>query len=130
MKASVFAVLLTLVFLGSAVAPAMCQGVTSGYTVYVTFFYPLHFLYNLQVTISDQSNHIVGTGMSVDGSMVIIPVRTEAPTFWLSAYALGYASGPLSNYLVNSPFWVVDGRSAIPVEITGGDYWITINLNS
>jgi hypothetical protein len=130
MKLSVFAVLLTLVFLGSAVAPAVGQGVTAGYTVYVTFFYPFHFLYNLQVTIRDESNRVVGTGMSVDGSMVIIPVRTETPTFWLSAYALGYASGPLSNYLVNSPFWVVAGRSVVPVEVAGGDYWITINLNA
>jgi hypothetical protein len=130
MRAAVFAVLLTLVFLGSAVAPAVGQGVTTGYTVYVTFFYPLHFLYNLQVTIRDDSNRVVGTGMSVDGSMVIIPVRTETATFWLSAYALGYASGPLTNYIVNSPFWVVAGRSVVPVEITGGDYWITINLNT
>ena len=131
MKLSVIAVMLTLIFLGCGVAPAIGQGVTAGYTVYVSFFYPLHFLYNLQVTIRDDTNRVVGTGMSVDGSMVTIPVRVETSTFWLSAYALGYAGGPLSNYYpVNSPFWVVAGRSVVPVAITGGDYWITINLNS
>jgi len=130
MKLSVFAVVLTIVFLGCVVAPAFGQGVTAGYTVYVSFFYPLHFLYNLQVTIRDDTNHIVGIGLSVDGSMVTIPVRVETPTFWLSASALGYASGPLSNYEVNSPFWVVAGSSVVPVSITGGDYWITVNLSA
>lgn len=129
LKSLVLAVVLTFVVLGSCVVPSMGQGVTAGYTLYVSFFYPLHFLYNLQVTIRDQTGRVIGTGMSSDGSMIIIPVRTERPTNWLSAYALGYASGPLTNYVANSPFWVVAGRSAVPVAITGGDYWITINLS-
>jgi hypothetical protein len=129
LKSLVLGVVLTLVVLGSCVVPSMGQGVTAGYTLYVSFFYPLHFLYNLQVTIRDQTGRVVGTGMSSDGSMLIIPVRTESPIIWLSAYALGYASGPLTNYVVNPQFWVVAGRSVTPVAITGGDYWITINLS-
>ena len=128
MRLSAFAVMLTLVFLAFSFAPAFGQGVTEGYTLHVTFVYPLNFLYNLQVTIRDQTGQIVGQGFSPDGSMAVIPVRTETPIVWMSAYAVGYASGPLTNYVVNTPFWIVAGRSMIPVEITGGDYWITINL--
>ncbi len=130
MRLSAFAIMLALVFLGCSFVPAFGQGVTEGYTLYVSFVYPLNFLYNLQVTIRDQTGRIVGTGFSADGSMVIIPIRTETPTVWLSAYAIGYASGPLTNYVVNPPFWVVAGKSVIPVEITGGGYWITINLST
>ena len=129
LKSLVLTVVLTLVVLGCCVVPSMGQGVTAGYTLYVSFFYPLHFLYNLQVTIRDQTGRVVGTGMSSDGSMLVIPVRTETAIIWLSAYALGYASGPLTNYVVNPPFWVVGGKSVIPVVSTGGDYWITINLS-
>jgi hypothetical protein len=121
-------VALVLVVFGSCLVPSMGQGVTAGYTLYVSFFYPLHFLYNLQVTILDQTGRIIGTGMSSDGSMIIIPVRTERPTFSLSASALGYASGPITYYVTNPQFWVVAGTSTIPVATTGGDYWITINL--
>jgi hypothetical protein len=122
--------MLALVLLGCCIVPSLGQGVTEGYTLYVTFFYPLHFMYNLQVTVQDQTGKVVGRGLSPDGSMVIIPVRTETPIVWLSAYALGYASGPLTNYYPASPqFWVVAGGSTVPVEITGGDYWITINLS-
>jgi len=128
LKSLLIALVLGFVILGCSVAPSMGQGVSEGYTLYVSFFYPLHFLYNLQVTIHDQTGRIVGWGFSPDGSMILIPVRTESPTIWLSAYALGYASGPLTNYLANSPFWVVAGTSTVPVEIIGGDYWVTINL--
>jgi hypothetical protein len=110
------------------VAPAIGQGVTTGYTVYVSFVYPLHFLYNIQVTIRDQTGRAIGTGISPDGQMIVIPVRTESPVISLTANALGYASGPLTNWVINQGFWPVAGRSTIPVEITGGDYWITVNL--
>jgi len=129
-KSLVVGLLLAFVLLGCFVVPSMGQGVTDGYTVHVSFFYPLHFLYNLQVTIHDQTGRVVGVGFSPDGSMVIIPVRTETPIIWLSAYALGYASGPLTNYVANPQFWVVAGRSTVPVQIIGGDYWITINLSA
>jgi hypothetical protein len=106
------------------------QGVTTGYTVSVSFFYPFHFLYNLQVTIRDQTGRVVGTGISYDGSMVIIPVRTETTTISLSASASGDASGPLTCYYPTSPsFWPVFGMSTIPVQSNGGSYWITVNLS-
>jgi hypothetical protein len=107
----------------------MGQGVTAGYTVYVSFFYPLCFLYNLQVTIYDQTGSVVGTGMSPDGSMIIIPVRTETATISLTATASGYASGPLTNYIANPPFWPVSGNATVPVQVTGGDYWMTVGLS-
>jgi hypothetical protein len=120
---------LAFVVLGGFVAPAMGHGVTVGYTVNVRFFYPLCFLYNLQVTIYDQTGSVVGTGMSPDGTMIIIPVRTETATISLTATASGYASGPLTNYLANQPFWLVSGKSTIPVQETGGNYWITVPLS-
>lgn len=121
--------LLAFVLVGCCIGPSMGMGVTEGYTLYVNFFYPLHFLYNLQVTIRDQTGRVVGTGMSSDGSMLVIPVRTESPIFLLSASALGLASGPLTCWVANPNFWVVSGLSQIPVAITGGNYWVTIQLN-
>lgn len=130
LRALAVTLMLAFVLLGLCVAPTMGQGVTEGYTLYVTFFYPLHFVYNLQVTIQDQTGRVVGRGFSPDGQMITIPVRTESPIVWISASASGYASGPLTNYVVNPGFWVVGGTSVIPVEIIGGDYWITINLSA
>ena len=127
LKAVAF-VLLCFTVVGICVAPTMGQGVTEGYTVYISFFYPLHFLYNLQVKIEDQTGTLVGHGFSADGSMVVIPVRTEALTISLTAIATGYASGPLTNYLPTPGFSAVSGKSTIPVEEIGGDYWITIIL--
>jgi hypothetical protein len=129
LKSLLLTVLLTFVLLGCCVAPSLGQGITAGYTLYVSFFYPLHFLYNLQVTIRDQTGRVLGSGLSSDGRMIIIPVRTESWTISLTASALGYASGPLTYYVVNPSFWVVAGSSGIPVAVTGGDYWITINLS-
>jgi len=106
----------------------MGQGVTAGFTLYVRFFYPIHWLYNLQVTIYDQTGKVVGTGFSPDGSLVVIPVRTESPTNWLRASALGYASDPLTVIQASPLFWVVGGTSTIPVENIGGDYWVVIQL--
>ena len=127
LKAVAF-VLLCFTVIGICVAPTMGQGVTTGYTLYVSFFYPLHFLYNLQVTIYDQSGTVIGHGFSADGSMIVIPVRTEAVTISLTATASGYASGPLANYLPTPGFSAVAGKSTIPVEEIGGDYWMTVVL--
>jgi len=107
----------------------MAGGVTAGFTVYVQFFYPFCFLYNLHVTIHDQTGRVVGTGLSPDGSMIIIPIRTETPITSLTASASGSASGPLADYFANPPVWFVSGSSTIPVEVTGGNYWLTIVLN-
>ena len=129
LKSFVFTVALALLVLGGCVAPIMAQGVTVGYTVSVGFFYPLCFLYNLRVTIYDQNGKVLATGTSPDGSMIIIPVRTENTPILLTATASGYASGPLTNYFANQPYWPVSGRSTIPVQATGGDYWITVLLS-
>jgi len=120
---------LAFVLFGCCIVPSMGQGVTAGFTLYVRFFYPIHWLYNLQVTIYDQTGKIVGTGFSPDGSLVVIPVRTEHPTNWLSASALGYASDPLTVIEASPRFWVVGGTSTIPVENIGGDYWVVIQLS-
>jgi hypothetical protein len=122
-------ILLSLVILGCAVVPAMGQGVTAGYTLFVRFFFPLPFLYNIRVTVGDQAGRIVGNGFSSDGRLIIIPVRTETATISLTVTASGIASaGPLTDYLANPAFWPVSGRSTIPVQVTGGDYWVTIVL--
>jgi hypothetical protein len=120
---------LSVLLIGCCVGPVAGQGVTAGYTVYVTFFYPFHFLYNLQVTIRDQAGRAVGTGISYDGSMAIIPVRTEATTISLTVSVSGYASGPLTNCVTNPSFWSVSGMSTIPVQSNGGNYWLTVNLS-
>ena len=121
--------MLSCLILGGCFVPAMAGGVTAGFTVYVQFFYPFCFLYNLHVTIHDQRGRVVGTGLSPDGSMIVIPIRTETPITALTASASGAASGPLTNYFANPPFWPVSGSSTLPVEVTGGNYWLTIVLN-
>ena len=130
LRSFVVGLVLALVVVGCSVAPSMGQGVTEGYTLHISFLYPLHFLYNLQVTIRDQTGRVVGAGFSPDGQMIIIPVRTESPIIWLSAGALGYASGPLTNWVASPRFWVIGGTSVVPVEVIGGDYWITIILHA
>ena len=131
LRASLFTIAWAVLLIGCCVGSVAGQGVTAGYTVYVTFFYPLHFLYNLQVTIRDQTGRVVGTGISYDGSMVIIPVRTETATISLTVTVSGYASGPLTYYYpASTSFWSIHGSSTAPVQIDGGDYWITVNLSS
>jgi len=130
LRSLVVGLILSFVVLGCCSPPAMGQGVTGGYALSVSFLYPLHFLYNLQVTIRDQTGRVVGLGFSPDGQMIIIPVRTESPIIWLSASVLGYASGPLTNWVASPRFWVVGGTSVVPVEVIGGDYWITIILHA
>ncbi len=130
MRSSIYMITLSLLLIGVCLGGVAGQGVTTGYTVYVSFFYPFHFLYNLHVTVSDQSGRVVGQGTSYDGSMLIIPVRTESPTIALTASASGYASGPLTYYYVTSPaYWPISGTSTMPVQSNGGDYWITVNLS-
>jgi len=124
-----FTFALFVLVLGACAAPAMGQGITAGYTLYVNFFYPLHFLYNIQVTVRDQTGAVLAHGASPDGSMIVIPVRTENPTLALTVTASGYASGPLSYYMASPPYWTVSGYSTIPVEVIGGDYWIVVNLS-
>ena len=128
MKSIAIGALLCFTILGICVAPTMGQGVTAGYTLYVSFFYPWHFLYNIQVTVEDQSGAVVARGLSPDGSMVIIPIRTENTTIALTTFASGYASGPLAYYLANPGYYAVSGHSTVPVEEIGGDYWITVVL--
>ena len=115
--------------IASCVAPIAAQGVTAGFTAYVNFFYPFHALYNLQVTIRDQTGRVVATAISPDGSMVIIPIRTETPIYSLTASASGYGSDPLTYWEANPSFWRIGGTSTIPVQTIGGDYWITIGLS-
>ncbi len=120
---------LSVLLIGICMGGVAGLGVTAGYTVYVSFFYPLHFLYNLQVTIRDQTGRVVGSGISYDGSMVVIPARTEASTVWLTVSVSGYASGPLTYYMTNPPFWAIHGASISPVQSNGGDYWVTVDLS-
>lgn len=129
MKVNLITLPLVALILASCIAPIAAQGVTAGFTVYVSFFYPYRSLYNLQVTVRDQTGRIVATGTSPDGNMVIIPIRTETPIYWLTASAGGYASGPLAYYFANPSFWRVGDTSTIPVETIGGDYWMTITLS-
>jgi hypothetical protein len=122
-------------------APVMAQGVTVGYTLHVDFVYPYCWLYNLQVTFNDQTGRVVGTGLSLDGSELIVPIRMETPTITFTVRAVGYASvgsyyfWPLRTVTPGYPgsdyFWRVSGVSTILVassysQNVGGDYWITI----
>jgi len=125
-----FTLALSVLLIGCCMGSVAGQGVTAGYTLYVTFFYPLHFMYNLQVTIRDQTGRVIGSGISYDGSMVIIPARTETPTNFLTATVSGYGSGPLTYYYAASvSIWPIHGSSTVPVRCDGGDYWITVNMS-
>jgi len=129
LRALAIAVLLSAVALATCVAPAMGQGVTVGYGLYVSFFCPAHWLYNIQITVYDQAGRIVGKGFSPDGSLVLIPVQTETPIIALTTVASGYAAGPLASYWASPAYWPVSGHSIVPVEITGGEYWVTLALS-
>jgi len=125
-----FTLALSVLLIGCCMGSVAGQGVTAGYTLYVTFFYPLHFMYNLHVTIRDQTGRVIGSGISYDGSMVIIPARTETPTNFLTATVSGYGSGPLTYYYPASvSIWPIHGSSTVPVQSDGGDYWITVNMS-
>lgn len=130
MRSSFYMIALSILLIGVCLGGVAVQGVTVGYTVYVSFFYPFRVLYNLHVTVTDQSGRVVGQGTSYDGSMLIIPVRTESPMIALTASASGYASGPLTYYYMTSPaYWPISGTSTVPVQSNGGDYWITVTLS-
>jgi hypothetical protein len=118
-----------ILIVASCLAPIAAQGVTAGFTMQVNFFYPFHFLYNIQVTIRDQTGRVLATATSPDGSMIIVPIRTETPIYSLTASAGGYASDFLTNWEANPHFWAISGTSTIPVETIGGNYWITIILS-
>ena len=129
LKPSLIMLALCALLVGCSFAPVVAQGATTGFTVYITFFYPFHFLYNIRVTIYDQNGRIVATGLSPDGSMIIVPLRTETQIISLTAAASGYASGPFASYQASPSFGVVAGSSTVPVQINGGDYWVTVNLS-
>jgi len=136
LKGSLVGVALSTIMIGICIVPVMGQGVTTGYTVHVDFVYPFCWLYNVQVSFSDQTGRVIGTGVSLDGSELIIPLRVETPTLTLTARAVGYASLGSGYYWplrVISPvypgsdyYWQITGASTIIVQNTSGDYWITL----
>jgi len=131
--ASVFMALI----IGCCTAPVMAQGVTTGFAIHVGFVYPFCALYNMQVTLNDQTGRIIGTGMSPDGSEIIIGVRTETPIYSVTVRVSGYASFgsyPLDWWVlypigVSNPFWPLSGTSTTIVQTTGGDYWVTVVMS-
>ncbi|HUK49951.1 MAG TPA: hypothetical protein VLV18_02850, partial [Terriglobales bacterium] len=128
LKTNLLELSLLILVIGTCLVPIAARGVTEGFVVHLSFFYPLRFLYNIQVTIRDQTGRVVATATSPDGSAILVPIRTETPIYWLTASANGFASGPLTNYEANPTFWHISGSSTIPVETIGGDYWMTINF--
>lgn len=139
LKGSLVGLALSIIMIGTCMVPVMAQGVTSGYMVHVDFVYPFCWLFNLQVSFSDQTGRVIGTGVSLDGSELIIPLRTESPTVTLTARAVGYASLGSSYFwalrAVTPPYpgsdyyWQITGVSTILVQNTSAlrsDYWITL----
>lgn len=111
--------------------------VTTGFTIHVGFFYPYFALYNIQVTVNDQTGRIIATGISPDGSALIIGLRTETPIYLVTVRASGYANfgGPYPYpyayifYPISAsyPYWTISGvTNTLPVATSGGDYWITV----
>jgi hypothetical protein len=126
LRGSLVAVLLSTLVIGSVIVPVMAQwGVTAGYAVQVSFFYPcVCTLTNVKVVVSDQSGKVVATAISPDGSMLVITFRTNTPETWLVASATGYGS-----FSYNLP-WLIHGSSVITVQYNGGYYYATIYLRS
>lgn len=135
MRKGVVTLAFAVLIIGSCSSSVMGQGVTTGFAIHVGFVYPYFALYNMQVTVNDQTGRIIATGLSPDGSELIIGARTEAPTYAVTVRASGYASygyypypywyafHPLTS---GNPFWKVNGISTISVQTTGGDYWVTV----
>jgi hypothetical protein len=135
LKKGLVALAFAALIIGSCSAPVMGQGVTTGFAIHVGFVYPYFALYNLQVTVNDQTGRIIATGISPDGSELIVGARTETPTYAVTVRASGYASyGPYPypysyiSYPITSsnPFWKISGINTIIVQTTGGDYWVTV----
>ena len=131
---------LSTLIIGSFIAPVMAQGVTTGFILHVTFLYPYCNLSNMQLTLNDQTGRIIGTGMSPDGSEVIIPIRTETAIYSVTVRAFGYASiDPYHYWTGVYHSWPISGISTITLQTIGGvvttpnyrsssDYWVTIQL--
>jgi hypothetical protein len=135
LKSSLIASVLMALIIGCCTAPVMAQGVTTGFAIHVGFVYTNFALYNMQVTLNDQTGRIIGTGMSPDGSEIIIGVRTETPIYLVTVRASGFASFgsypyPYSYWFypigVSNPYWPLSGISTTIVQTTGGDYWVTV----
>jgi hypothetical protein len=124
LKGSLAATLISTVIIGSFLLPVMVEGgITAGYTVQVSFFYPcVCTLTNVRVVVSDQSGRAVATAVSPDGNMLVITFRAETPEYWLLASASGYGS-----FSYNLP-WLVHGSSIVTVQNIGGYYYATIYL--
>jgi len=112
LRASLTAVILSIIVLGSFVAPVFAQGgVTAGFTVQVSFYYLcVCSLQNVRVVVSDQTGRVVASSESPDGSMLIITFRVNTPEYWLLLNAMGYAS-----FSYNKP-WPVRGSAIIGVQ--------------
>jgi hypothetical protein len=126
LKGNLTAALLSTLIIASFIVPVMAQwGVTAGFTIQVSFFYPcVCYLTNVRVVVSDQSGRAVTSAVSPDGSMLVITFRAETPEYWLIASASGYGS-----FSYNLP-WLVHGSSIITVQNIGGYYYATIFLKS
>jgi hypothetical protein len=124
LKGSLIPVALSTLIIGACILPVMARGgVTAGYTILVTFFYPcICTLTNMRVIVSDQTGNAVATAVSPDGSMLLLTFRAESPTYWLILNASGDAS--LSYYRP----WSVHGSSFVTVQMIGGYYYATIYL--
>ena len=129
MKASLTAALLSVIMIGSFIAPVFAQGgVTAGFTVQVNFYYVcVCSLQNVKVVLSDQTGKVVATSVSPDGSMLVITFRVNTPEYWLLLNAMGYAS-----FSYNQP-WSVRGSAIIGVQNYATPmyyYYATILLRS
>jgi hypothetical protein len=126
LKGIFISVVLSTLIIGTCILPVMAQGgVTRGYTIQITFFYPcMCTLTNMRVIVSDQTGKTVATSTSPDGSMLLVTFRTETPpsTYWLILNASGDAS--FSYYRP----WPVHGSSFVAVQMIGGYYYSTIYL--
>ena len=132
------ALALAALIMGSFSIPIKAQGVTAGFVVHVGFVYPYLAMYNMQVTVNDQSGRVLGSGISPDGSELIVGVRTENPTYALTVRVEGYASFGYYPYpywaifypiTSANPFWKIGGINTFAVQLTGGDYWTTVIMS-
>ena len=138
LKASLITSVFVALIIGCCTAPVMAQGVTTGFAIHVGFVYPYFALYNMQVTLNDQTGRIVATGTSPDGSEIIIGIRSETPIYSVTVRVSGYASFGSYPYpysyvfypiATSNLFWKLSGISTTIVATIGGDYWVTVLMS-
>jgi hypothetical protein len=101
----------------------LAQSAVVTYTVHVDFYAFACSLDIKQVSLYDQSGHLLGVGSSPYGAEIAITFTTTS-TSTLSVTASAFGLATLGTY----SSWAVSGTRTINLA-SSGDYWITVKMS-